>query len=190
VSFRVDPASDVPPSRQIVEAFLDVALIHAGQLRIARGHCEIAGVVAAATRLVEPAARARAITIRTVESEPQPAAWLDGPKLQQVVVNLLANAINHSPAGGEVVLELGRVGDVTTLRVRDEGAGITPELHHSLFAAFAHDDARRQGAVDRSIGLGLAICRRIVEAHGGSIVVESAAGGAVFALHLPVVAPS
>ncbi len=115
----------------------------------------------------------------------------DEPRLQQVVVNLLANARTHTPAGTTVTLSVTRQGDEAVLRVHDDGPGVDPELAAELFERFARGDrsrARNTGGT----GLGLSIARAIVEAHGGTIGVDSSPGDTTFTVRLPAtpVAPA
>jgi len=100
-----------------------------------------------------------------------------------VLTNLLGNSIKYTDEGGRIALTL-RAGDgAAVLSVRDEGIGIAPEHHPHIFERFVRAvSVRHYGG----LGLGLYICRRIVEAHGGSIRVESQPGkGATFTLELP-----
>jgi len=168
----------------IIKAFLDVALIQAGKLQIERKPESLEDIAQQAVRLVSPAARRADVTIRLQVATALPTAHLDGPKVQQAIVNLLSNAVRHSPAGGEVALDLGLRDGAFLVEVRDHGTGIPPEIESDLFRAFTHG-ANTRG--ERGIGLGLAITRRIMEGHGGSIDVQSHRGqGASFTLRLPM----
>ncbi len=119
----------------------------------------------------------------------------DPARLQQVLVNLLANARTHTPAGTTVTVSVRPPSPVSTagpvtLEVRDDGPGIPPELLPHVFERFARGDASRArgAAVERatgSTGLGLAIVQAVVSAHGGRVRVESAPGRTVFAVELP-----
>lgn len=108
----------------------------------------------------------------------------DATRLQQVAANLLANARVHTPAGTTVTTSLVAEDDVAVLRVRDTGPGIDPAIADELFERFARADrsrTRRSGGT----GLGLSIAKAIVEAHGGSISVESEPGSTTFEVRLP-----
>jgi two-component system sensor histidine kinase HydH len=107
----------------------------------------------------------------------------DADQLVQVLVNLLENA-QHAVAGrGEVRVEGARADAATWLRVRDDGPGVAPELRHRLFEPLFTTKPRGRG-------LGLALCRHIVEAHGGTVVLEPSAAGASFLVSLPDRRPS
>jgi len=113
----------------------------------------------------------------------------DEPRLRQVVVNLLANARVHTPAGTVVTTSIEPAGNGSvTLRVSDDGPGIEPDLVPVLFERFARGDSSRARATG-STGLGLAIVRGVVEAHGGTVRVASEPGHTVFVVTLPQPAP-
>jgi signal transduction histidine kinase len=105
-------------------------------------------------------------------------------RVRRVLFNLIQNAIRHTPAGGEVVVQAERLADAVVVDVADTGAGIAPEERQHVFAPFykGHSDARAGG----SAGLGLAVARAIVQAHGGRIWLPRTAGGACVRFTLPV----
>ncbi|RSS53825.1 cell wall metabolism sensor histidine kinase WalK [Streptomyces sp. WAC01280] len=108
----------------------------------------------------------------------------DGARLQQVLVNLLANARTHTPPGTKVTARVRSDGPSTLVDIEDDGPGIPPELLPSVFERFARGDASRSRHAG-STGLGLAIVRAVVLAHGGDVGVESAPGRTVFTVRLP-----
>ncbi|MGR2751993.1 sensor histidine kinase [Agromyces arachidis] len=112
----------------------------------------------------------------------------DASRLQQVMVNLLANARVHTPEGTKVVVRVGRPTDGADRRVRitvtDDGPGLDPDVRSTLFERFARGDASRSRRAG-STGLGLAIVRAVVRAHGGTVTVESEPGRTEFAVELP-----
>lgn len=110
----------------------------------------------------------------------------DPTRIQQVLVNLLANARTHTPPGTTVTVRVRADSGSpwVTLEVRDDGPGIPPELLPHVFERFARGDASRSRHAG-STGLGLAIVQAVVTAHGGAVEVRSAPGGTVFAVHLP-----
>ncbi|QNO37177.1 HAMP domain-containing histidine kinase [Protaetiibacter sp. SSC-01] len=123
-----------------------------------------------------------------VAPEPPLAVEGDAARLQQVVVNLLANAHRHTPAGTAVTVTLARDGEDAVLTVADDGPGIDPELQPVLFERFARGDSSRTRATG-STGLGLAIVAAVVDAHGGGIRVDSVPGDTRFTVRLPLRAP-
>jgi two-component system OmpR family sensor kinase len=108
----------------------------------------------------------------------------DAPRLHQVVVNLLANARVHTPAGTRVVVSATCLGDAVQIAVRDNGPGIDPKVLPAVFERFARGDSSRS-RVAGSTGLGLAIVSAVVDAHGGTVGVESVPGDTVFTVTLP-----
>ncbi|MXM65740.1 HAMP domain-containing protein [Streptomyces sp. HUCO-GS316] len=108
----------------------------------------------------------------------------DAPRLQQVLVNLLANARTHTPPGTTVTARVQRRGPWLCLDVEDDGQGIPPDLLPRVFERFARGDSSRSRA-SGSTGLGLAIVQAVASAHGGAVTVDSIPGRTVFTLHLP-----
>ena len=111
----------------------------------------------------------------------------DGPRLEQIVGNLLMNAIKYTPAGGRIIIEVEPDGSDAVLRVKDTGVGISPELLPRVFDLFVQSE-RRLDRREGGLGVGLAIVRSLVEAHGGRIDVWSPGlnSGAEFAVRLPL----
>lgn len=111
---------------------------------------------------------------------------LDAPKIEQVLNNLIGNAIKFSPPGSRVEVKLARFDGRVIISVTDEGPGISPEELEKLFRPFERGRAQST-AGEKSTGLGLAIVKRIIKGHGGDIRVESATGeGAMFSVSLPL----
>ena len=115
----------------------------------------------------------------------------DEARLRQVVVNLLANARVHTPAGSHVTTTLDREGDTLIVRIHDDGPGITPDVRDRLFERFARGDSSRERRTG-STGLGMSIALAIVQSHGGSIDVDSSTApedhGTTFSVRLPAAA--
>ena len=115
----------------------------------------------------------------------------DEARLRQVVVNLLANARVHTPAGSHVTTTLAREGDTLIVRIHDDGPGIAPEVRDRLFERFARGDSSRERRTG-STGLGMSIALAIVQSHGGSIDVDSSTApedhGTTFTVRLPAAA--
>ncbi len=116
--------------------------------------------------------------------QPAPQIHADPLKLSWVISNLIANALRYTPAGGKIAVSLSRTGAGARLRVSDTGPGIPPEVREHLFERFAQ--WRVNGSEPGSAGLGLAIAKEIVDAHGGRIFVDSELGhGTSFIVELP-----
>lgn len=173
--------------RIVVDDFLDVSLIKAGRFNLDEQAVELGDLARAAVTLVNLAAAKRGVKITTVLDATIGPLFADGAKIEQVLTNLLSNAVEHSPVGGSVALASRLMPDALRVQVADDGPGISPEQQQRLFQSFASGQAARKSTGERSIGLGLAIARKIVEAHGGRMFVESELGhGSVFGFTLPL----
>ncbi len=145
---------------------------------------DLAEVVEEVVDFFNPTARAANIEIKTFLPSDLPAAILDADLFKQALLNLLLNAQQAMPDGGEITLQAGAEGDGVTLSVIDTGKGMTPEVAAKVFRPFF---STRPGGT----GLGLATTRKIVEAHGGAIEVQSEVGrGSKFTLRLPAAKPA
>jgi signal transduction histidine kinase len=143
------------------------------------------GLLEAVHAVVGPQLAERELAYEYRPCEDGLAAWADRDRVEQVLVNLLANAIKFTPRGGRVTLECR--GDATRVHisVTDTGIGIPPERHEEIFHPFVQVDARRTGTQE-GVGLGLAISRNLARLMDGDLTVESAPGaGSVFTLTLP-----
>ena len=132
--------------------------------------------------MVQPLAAEQGVKIIT-ELQPLEIPG-DSERLTQVVTNLLTNAIQFTPRDGEVSVRLAARGGLAILEVSDPGKGIAPEDLRRVFERFYRADKSRTGTGNS--GLGLPICKSIVEAHGGTIEAASAGTGATITLRLPV----
>ena len=174
---------------KLVEDLLDVARIVSGSFRLELRPMNLADVASAALDTLLPSAEAKGVR---VESKLAPLhVEGDAERLQQVVSNLLSNALKFTPSGGVVQLRLEQADDCARLLVQDSGRGIAVELLPHVFDRFWQEeptDTRREGG----LGLGLAIVRHLVEAHGGRVTAESEGEGrgAVFNVELPLLSSS
>ena len=175
---------------QIVEDVLDVARVVTGNLRIERHLLDFGDVVREALQSIENSANAKNIRLQRCL---EPIGWVEGDvgRLRQVVGNLLSNAIKFTPENGAVQVVLKREGDNASLVVSDSGQGISSEFLPHVWERFRQADAsstRRHGG----LGLGLALVRQLVEAHGGSVSARSEGEncGATFCVILPLSAQS
>jgi signal transduction histidine kinase/ActR/RegA family two-component response regulator len=170
---------------RLIEDLLEVSRIVTGKLRIQVRPVDLAAIVDAAVEVVQPAALAKKIRL-DVSITYRPAMTSGDPdRLQQVVWNVLSNAVKFTPAGGEVTVRL-RQAEGYWLTVRDSGPGIEPRFLPHVFEAFRQADgtaSREHGG----LGLGLAIAKQLVELHGGTIEAQSngRGTGATFEIFLP-----
>ena len=172
---------------QLIEDLLDVSRIISGKLRLNVQPLEPASAVLAACELLRPAAEARQLDLRMMLDPDAGIITGDFDRLQQVVWNLVSNAIKFTEPGGRVEVRLERVDPNIRITVSDTGQGIKPEFLPFMFERFRQADAassQRQGG----LGLGLALVRHLVELHGGTVRAESpgAGQGATFTINLPL----
>jgi PAS domain S-box-containing protein len=172
---------------QLIEDMLDVSRIISGKLRMQVRPVVVSSVIENGVEIVRPAAEAKNIRLHVVLDTDVGSVLGDAERLQQVVWNLLANAVKFTPKGGRVHVTLERVNSHLEIAVSDSGQGIRPETLPFIFDRFQQGDtgaARAHGG----LGLGLAIVRHIVEAHGGTVHAESPGEGkgAVFTVKLPL----
>jgi PAS domain S-box-containing protein len=171
---------------QLIADILDVSRIVTGKLRLEVRPIELVPVANAAMDAVRPAAQAKGVRLESV-LDLEAAVLGDPDRLQQVVWNLLVNAIKFTPPGGAVTLRLAAAGPYAAITVTDTGEGIAPTLLPFIFDRFMQGDAsatRPHGG----LGLGLAIVRHIVELHGGRVHAASDGPdrGATFSVFLPL----
>lgn len=174
---------------QLIEDLLDMSRIISGKIRLDTQMVDPATFIDAAIKTVMPAAEAKGIHLEKLLAENAGAVTGDPNRLQQVVWNLLANAIKFTPKGGRVTVLVERVGSQIEISVSDTGQGISPQFLPHVFERFRQAD----GATTRShggLGLGLAIVKHLVELHGGTIGATSAGEGqgSTFTVSLPVTA--
>jgi signal transduction histidine kinase/CheY-like chemotaxis protein len=173
---------------QIVDDILDVSRIITGNLYLDLHPLEVVPVVENAINVVRPTADAKGIKIETQFDATPARISGDANRLQQVVWNLVSNAIKFTESGGRVCVKVSQVGRAVEVSVSDTGPGISKEFLPYVFDRFRQADStttRQHGG----LGLGLAIARHLVEIHGGTIKAESAGigCGATFTIRLPLV---
>jgi signal transduction histidine kinase/ActR/RegA family two-component response regulator len=174
---------------QLIEDLLDVSRMIAGNLRLNVTPIKLTSVIKAAVDSLHPAAKAKGVQVDMDLNVAADRIQGDANRLQQVVWNLLSNAIKFTGKGKRVQIRLELTESQPQIIVSDTGEGISPEFLPNVFEPFRQADGtstRRHGG----LGLGLAIARRIVEMHGGSISVASAGKGqgATFTVSIPMVA--
>ena len=173
---------------KIIDDMLDMARIVAGKLRLEKQPVRLQTVVPTAIDGIMPAAIAKGVTVRTALNPATPQVNGDPDRLQQIVWNLISNAIKFTEAGGTIDVRLDVAGTCARISVTDTGQGISPEFLPSVFERFRQNDAsstRRHGG----LGLGLALVRELVELHGGSVRAASAGvdKGSTFTIDLPTI---
>jgi signal transduction histidine kinase len=166
----------------LIDDFLDARRLEEGKLELVREPIDVAALLRELAELFGRQSERHRLTL-AVPSEPL-AVRGDRDRLTQVIGNLLSNAIKYSPEGGTVELVAERENGLVRVRIRDEGVGIPDEQQSQIFTRFFRGDAAASGI--GGTGLGLAVAREIVEAHGGRIGFTSEESkGSTFWLELP-----
>lgn len=177
---------------QLVEDLLDVSRMARGSLPLEFAPVDLREVVMAAVETVRPVAQAKSLCLN-VQLQPVAPLQGDGHRLQQVVLNLLTNAIKFTPGGGQISLMLSVLPPLAAadlpwaqLQVSDTGKGIAPDLLPRIFERFQQD--RQNDTAKQGLGLGLAIAQYIVQQHGGTITAYSPGSGqgATFTVQFPL----
>jgi PAS domain S-box-containing protein len=178
---------NVRSQSQIIEDLLDISRIVAGQMRLDLKPLDLVESIERAVEGALPAARAKHIEIVRIAPPRPPFVMGDGSRLQQILWNLLTNAVKFTPRGGRVEVNLRIVNDFAELSVSDNGQGISEDFLPYVFDRFRQAEGgsrRRQGG----LGLGLSIVKNLIEMHGGVISAESRGEGfgATFTVMLPL----
>lgn len=168
---------------RLVDDLLDAARVGSGKIELVRLPVALHLLVREAVSSLGDRCAGHALTLAL---EP---VWVAGDetRLEQIVSNLLTNALRYTPSGGRVAVELAREGDEAVLTVRDNGVGIAPELLPRLFELFV----QAQDGASGGLGIGLALVRRLVELHGGRVSAASDGPGcgSTFCVRLPAIDP-
>jgi two-component system CheB/CheR fusion protein len=193
----------VPPERQrqaldtlernvglqcrLVEDLLDVSRAVAGRLTIEPRLVDLASIARLVVDLSQKAATDGGITLAFRADDGAPLVRADSDRLQQIVWNLVANALKFTPRGGRVDVAVGRAASRATVTVRDTGVGVAPEFLPYMFDQFRQEDASATRPFG-GLGIGLTIVAHLVRLHGGSVVAESAGKdqGTVVRVELPI----
>jgi PAS domain S-box-containing protein len=173
---------------KLIDDLLDLSRVMTGKLRLDLHQVSFASVVEAAVDSAKPSADVKGIRLKAIlESSGQDIVSADSARLQQVVWNLLTNAIKFTPKGGQVQVLLQRVNSHLELSVSDTGIGIPANYLPHVFDRFSQKDSSTTRAFG-GLGLGLAICKQLVELHGGAIRAASQGEGkgATFSVQLPL----
>ena len=173
---------------KLIDDLLDLSRVMTGKLRLDLHQVSFASIVEAAVDSARPSADVKGIRLKAIlGSSSQDIVSADGARLQQVVWNLLTNAIKFTPKGGQVQVLLQRVNSHLELSVSDTGIGIPANYLPFVFDRFSQKDSSTTRTFG-GLGLGLAICKQLVELHGGAIRAASQGEGmgATFSVQLPL----
>jgi signal transduction histidine kinase len=171
--------------RGVIDDFLDISMIEAGRFDIKPSAVDLRRIVETSVELNRLLAQKRGVSLVVVQDGDVPAVMADPVKIEQVLNNLISNAVEHSPPDERVHIRITADESAVVAAVSDSGPGIAPETIETLFTPFARGGTAKPVGT-KNMGLGLAISKKIVEAHGGEIWVEDKpGGGTVFAFRLP-----
>jgi two-component system, NtrC family, sensor histidine kinase KinB len=178
-------SEDIGRIRHLADDLLNLARGETGTISIRSIMVDLAGVIRAAIGTFAMQAEQKGIALKCAIDPSTPEVFADPVKLSWVVSNLIGNAIRYTPSGGSITISSAGDGDVARLEVSDTGPGVAPEIRDHLFERYAQWHVN--GVEAGSAGLGLAIAKEIVEAHGGRIFVDSTVGeGTRFTVELPL----
>jgi PAS domain S-box-containing protein len=174
---------------RLIESLLDLSRIIAGKLELDVTPLDLLEVIDAAVDVIRPDAAAKEITLHTTVPSREIRFAGDGTRLQQIFWNLLTNAVKFTPRGGQITIQVTEQDSEVGIRVTDTGQGIAADFLPHVFDRFRQGDIP-SGRVRAGLGLGLAVVREIVEAHGGNVVAQSAGEGrgSTFVVTLPRIA--
>jgi two-component system phosphate regulon sensor histidine kinase PhoR len=168
----------------LVDELLDLARLESGRAVLAAEACEPLDMLVGAVERLRTQVERAGLVIRVEAAPDLPHVRVDRGRIEQVLINLIHNAVKFTPEGGEIVVGADVIDGMLRVSVRDTGAGITAEELPRIFERFYKTDAARRST---GSGLGLAIAKHIVQSHGGTIWAESAPGhGATFFFTLPL----
>lgn len=172
--------------KRLVDDFLDISAIEAGRFELDIQKASIMEVLARSLELNDLQAMRKEVELVIDTDDALPRFLMDAPKIEQAITNLVSNAIEHSDPKSRVFISLIENSDTVTFQVRDEGPGIPDDERDKLFKPFEKTRIKKTGG-EKSTGLGMVIIRKIVEAHGGSIWLDSRLNeGTTIAFSLPI----
>jgi two-component system phosphate regulon sensor histidine kinase PhoR len=180
--------SEVDRLALLVDELLDLARLESGRMRLTLEQLDPQSLFERVAERLAPQTERAGLSVELAVAPGLPAITADRARIDQVLLNLVHNAVKFTPRGGSVTLAATLAGEAVELQVRDTGVGVSPEELPRLFERFYKADQARRS---QGTGLGLAIAKHIVQAHGGTIWAEAnPGGGTIFIFRLPVSGPA
>jgi signal transduction histidine kinase len=174
---------------RLVDQLLDLSRLESGDVPLDREQVPLGPLVSQVLSEIEVARADRGVAVSSDVPTDLPPAWADRERVHQVLFNLVDNAVRYTPAGGAVTVRAQRQNGSVEVEVHDTGVGIPAEHLPRLFERFYRVDTSRSRGAEGGTGIGLAIARSVVEAHGGHIHADSRPGeGSTFTFDIPVAA--
>lgn len=172
---------------RLVNDLLDLSRVAAGKIILKRTVTDLREIATQSIEVVRPAAERQGVSLEVRNCEKPLLVDADGVRVDQILTNVLTNAIKYTPEGGHVVLELKPEGGDGVLEVKDDGVGIAPDRIGTIFELFTQAE-NAIGRAQGGMGIGLALVRNLVELHGGSVHASSdgVGKGSVFTVRLPL----
>jgi signal transduction histidine kinase len=172
--------------KRLIDNFLDASLIDSGRFDLELDYHDVIDLLNSALQMVSLAAQKKFTRIIVENTSLLPLLYVDGAKIEQVFMNIISNAVEYSPTHSTVTIRILTDDHHAVIQVMDQGPGIPESEIQNLFQAYGRTSAQKT-AGERSIGLGLAISRKIVDQHGGKITVKSQIdNGSMFQVVLPM----
>ncbi len=179
-----DLNSAVARAERLLDDLADVSRLQTGRFALRRARCDLVDLAAQTVERWRMTAECTPRHSLTLDAPPSAAGWWDAGRLQQVVANLISNALKYSPDGGAVVVRVRDEGGGVLLSVSDQGLGVPPDAREAIFQPFTR--AVNGARAIPGEGIGLYVSRQIVEQHGGTLTVDSSVGGgSTFTVRLP-----
>jgi two-component system CheB/CheR fusion protein len=177
----------VTSQSQLIDDLLDLSRMQTGKLSLHREEVRLDEMVERIAHAVAPDAQAKEVALSLKTAAGDYALQADPVRIEQIIWNLASNALKFTPAGGSVEIRLSAAKDTLRLEVADTGRGIEPRFLPHVFEMFQQADARSTTRGKGGLGIGLALVKRLAEAHGGQVRAESAGlgQGAAFTVVLP-----
>jgi two-component system phosphate regulon sensor histidine kinase PhoR len=172
---------------EMVEELLELSRIESGNIPVNLAPTDAGGLLRDVVERLRPQAERRRLSLTYEPAGPLPEVMLDGALIERAVVNLVHNGLKFTPEGGSVTVAAMETDSGLRVEVRDTGIGIDPRDQARIFERFYKTD---QSRASTGSGLGLALVKHTVEAHGGSVAVQSTLGhGSTFSFTIPIASP-